>query len=123
MAIVMVLEDSPDRIARFKEALEGHDVTFCQDVNVAKEYIKNNKPDYLFLDHDLGGLHHVESTEPNTGYAFVKFLIENKLAQNANIIIHSMNYPGANNMFVLLKRYGYKVQMIPYDKVITESRK
>jgi len=119
---IMVLEDSPDRIARFQEALAGHEVTICQDVNVAKEFIKVNKVEYMFLDHDLGGLHHVESTEPNTGYAFVKFLVENKLAQDTSIVIHSMNYPGASNMFALLKRHGYKVQLIPYSKVIQESK-
>lgn len=112
---IFILEDSEERINFFKEKLKNHTLYIYYDnTDLAKNFIKENKMDMLFLDHDLDGLHHVPSSEENTGYQFVKYLVENNLQKESAITIHSMDTPGANKMLNLLKDNGYKVNWIPF---------
>jgi hypothetical protein len=68
----------------------------------------------MFLDHDLGDAIWVDSNEENTGYQFIKKLIENQLQKNSLIYIHSSNPIGANKMLNLLLDNNYDGIWHPY---------
>lgn len=84
--------------------LEGLDWTVARTVDEAKELIKvNGYPIVISFDHDLG-----DYTE--TGYDFVKWLIEEDLgnswiAPTFRYFVHSMNPVGADNINKTLSRY------------------
>jgi CheY-like chemotaxis protein len=50
---ILILEDNTHRITFFKAGLKGHKVTFCAHVRAAKQALRKNQFDMIFLDHDL----------------------------------------------------------------------
>jgi CheY-like chemotaxis protein len=114
---ILILEDAPERIKSFKKRLSEQELYIFTDNNEeARNFINTNETvDYMLLDHDLGGLHHVDSNNENTGYQFVKYMVDNKLQKYTRIIIHSMDAPGATKMKNLLEDNGYNVKWIPYN--------
>jgi len=105
---VLLLEDNPDRQRLFKCALIGHDVTITEYSKECIKYLKENKYDYLFSDHDLGGKVFVESGE-DTGWEVAKWLHEQK-EKPKEIVIHSLNESGAKNMLSLIP----EAKIIPF---------
>lgn len=99
---VLILEDDPNRIGKFKRELIGHNVSHTDQVDLASSWLSSNNYDLIFLDHDLGGAHYVSSEEYNCGYTFAKFLAE-FLLENRDlspyVLIHSCNHGGAANMY------------------------
>ena len=63
---VLILEDDVNRIAQFKRALKDHKLYITDDANEAINFLKKHNFDYIFLDHDLGGLQN-EWDEENCG--------------------------------------------------------
>jgi len=108
---IFILEDNELRRVRFREFFEGHDVTYTEDSNEAIKILRKEKFDYLFLDHDLGGMVYVDSGEPNTGYQVAKIIPETE-NKNARIVIHSWNPEGAKNMMEALN--GCIVKYSPF---------
>jgi CheY-like chemotaxis protein len=109
---ILILEDMANRIDIFKKKLKGHDLYFFDEADDAIEALRlmNEKPwDMIFLDHDLGQEMFVPSSHHNTGYTVAKFIAENDVKFN-QIIIHSMNPAGAQNMKSVLK----KADVIPF---------
>ena len=49
-----------------------------------------------------------------TGVDTAKFIAENKCSPNAQIVIHSLNIVGSQNIFMILNEAGYNVSKIPY---------
>jgi hypothetical protein len=111
---ILILEDSQERIKFFRDKLIQHELFIFEHVKDAEIFIENNQVTMMFLDHDLEGFHHIPSELPITGYEFVKFLVEKNLAKETTIIIHSMDVPGAKNMFETLYRNKYRVTVIPF---------
>ncbi len=112
---VFILEDSPERIAGFLSALEGHDMTVCQWLGGTDGACERYKPPYdlLLLDHDLGGQVYVDSSEEETGAAFCSWLHGRE--GDPLIFIHSWNHPGAVNMQSILFGGGYNtVSIVPF---------
>ena len=103
---ILVLEDMETRINYFKQHLEGNNLTI---VSTAKDAIdildKDLEWDYLFLDHDLGNKVFVDINMENTGSTVAKFLSDKNIT--ANIIIHSWNPVGAQNMLYYLPKAKY----------------
>ncbi len=72
------------------------------DLHVVRTYkecihmIKNNKVEFLSLDHDLGG--------KKTGYDVAKFLVQERI-EIPHINIHSANPVGKRNIQQLIERY------------------
>jgi CheY-like chemotaxis protein len=106
---VFILEDSEYRVKYFKSKLMNHELTFSSNVQEAKEILKKQKFDVIFLDHDLDFLTYVQSEMPNTGYQLVKFMKENNISAN-KIYAHTMNEHGAKNMVGLLP----EIEWIPF---------
>jgi len=75
----------------------------------------------MFLDHDLGGRIWTDSGEENTGYQFVKWIIEENKQKNTLIYIHSMNPIGANKMLNLLLDNKYDGIWIPFNLINLEE--
>ena len=101
MSKVLVLDDDMTRLDIFRKNLIGHNVT-C--VNTAKETIdqlEHEKWDYVFLDHDLGGMIYVPSG-PGTGYEVAEWISKNPDKKPKNVVIHSFNEPGRRNMHSLI---------------------
>ena len=94
---ILVLEDDHSRVAVFQKNLIGTNTVFVETVEDAIANLESNAWDYLFLDHDLGGEQMVESGE-GTGYAVAEWLVENPDRKPVNIVIHSYNPVGAQNI-------------------------
>lgn len=94
---ILILEDDPNRVKKFTQALIDHEVSVTDSSKVCIELLKTKKFDVLMLDHDLGGEVYVKSGE-NTGYEVACFLEENPDKQPTQIFIHSLNGVGAQKM-------------------------
>jgi CheY-like chemotaxis protein len=94
---IMILEDDPNRVEKFKRSLIGHNVFVTDDTKLAIQQLKKEEWDILFLDHDLGGQTFVQSGE-GTGYEVATFLEKHPEYKPKTIYVHSLNPIGAQNM-------------------------
>ncbi len=96
---ILILEDNDERIKWFESEIP-HTLNIVKTAVEAIELLKTNVYDIIFLDHDLGNQAYVPSG-PGTGYEVAEFItgMENCTAQ---IIIHSWNSVGAENIQKLL---------------------
>lgn len=110
---ILVLEDMGHRIEFFKEKLSKHDVWFFDQASDAINALSliNKEWDIVFLDHDLEGKIFVPSSYQNTGYTVAKFISEHDNIKINQIIIHSMNPQGANNIKNILPQ----AEIIPFN--------
>lgn len=114
---ILILEDNQTRIEKFKELFKYHDIYLYSDVESAKEACKCMDFDVLWLDHDLNGKIWEDSSEENSGFQFVKWLVDNGLQKNSLNYIHSMNPIGANKMLNYLLDNGYDGIWIPFHLI------
>jgi len=114
---ILLLEDNQYRIDKFKELYINQELFIYNNVLDAHHACVCNDFQVMFLDHDLDNRIWVNSQEENTGYQFVKFLVNNKLQKNSLIYIHSMNPIGANKMLNYLKDNGYDGIWIPFHQL------
>lgn len=105
---IFVLEDEIDRYPRnqITSALINHELTVARSFADAKARYVCGKYDILLLDHDMEG-YYADSEEPNTGYQFVKWLVEQNEQPKPEVILHSQNPVGRQNMHLLLRDHGY----------------
>jgi CheY-like chemotaxis protein len=94
---ILVLEDDRARQQTFAQKLIGTNAVIVETAAEAIQALSEGEWDYLFLDHDLGGQQMVESG-PGTGYEVAEWLAEHPEHQPPNIIIHSFNPSGAENI-------------------------
>jgi hypothetical protein len=117
---ILILEDNQDRIKKFKILFKNHDVYFCKTETEARRVCIDNKYtpfDILWLDHDLEGKIWEDSNKENTGYQFVKWMVDFGYQKNSLNYIHSMNPIGANLMLNYLKDNGYDGIWIPFHTI------
>jgi CheY-like chemotaxis protein len=118
---VLVLEDNKYRIEKFKQLFSYQELVFVDDIQIAYKLCQTNEFDVLMLDHDLDGRIWVDSNDENTGYQFVKKIVNNidhKITKQTIIYVHSMNPIGANKMVNLLRDNGYDGIWIPAFMII-----
>lgn len=117
-----------ERHAGFKRRLIGCNLTHTRTAEEAIAALGNDKFDYVFLDHDLGGEVFVAS-DKGTGYEVVQWICRHPdKISGSQIIVHSYNFAGATNMVKELGRNGIKSIKMPYPcvdvcKIIQERRK
>jgi len=99
---ILLLEDNPYRIEKFKELFKNQELFFYDNVRDAFLACIKHTFSVMLLDHDLDLQIWVDSNEENTGYQFVKKIIEANLQKKCLTYIHSMNFVGANKMLNLL---------------------
>jgi CheY-like chemotaxis protein len=97
---VLILEDSEERIAIFKERIPPAVIVNWPEECIAE--LKRQRWDWLFLDHDLGGKVFQPSDE-KSGYAVALWLEQNPEYKPKNVIIHSLNDVAAPRMHAAIK--------------------
>lgn len=102
---IYIIEDSEYRINWFKKTFDNAQIKWTNNVSQACKDIMNNEYDIIFL-RDLG-----HSTK--TGEDIIKNMVKNKLAQNAIIIIHTINIRG-KEMKKKLEEYHKNVHYINF---------
>ena len=114
---VLIVEDDETRCAWFRERLKGSPLDVTCDVPTAVRWLAERDYHTVLLDHDLADEHYF-SNEPDderTGYAVARWLAENPTAQrDALIVIHSLNYTGAQRMLAVLRASGREAEHIPF---------
>ena len=119
---ILVLDDSEKRLNIFKKNIEEklellNSTDYVKTAQEAIECLKKNLDyDYIFLDHDLEGRIFVPSSYHNTGYTVAKFISENDDIKINQIITHSMNPQGAQNIKTILPR----AEIIPFNLLKTK---
>jgi CheY-like chemotaxis protein len=121
MMKILVLEDDPQRQRSFKNwAYQGHDLTIVSTVGEAIKELEQSDFDVVCLDHDLGGQTYVQSMgKEETGYLVAVWLANNPDRQPRNIILHSLNPAGRENMKGVLP----EAKIIPFVWNHTWERK
>jgi CheY-like chemotaxis protein len=122
---VLIVEDDEARCAWFRERLRGSRLDVTCDVGTAIRWLGERDYRAVLLDHDLMEEHYF-SNEPDderTGYAVARWLADNPAAQrDAIILIHSLNYPGAERMLSVLRDAGRDAEHIPFHYLQTRLR-
>jgi hypothetical protein len=111
---VFLLDDDTRRHNWFKKRFAGDEVEIAETVEQAKDLLRGNAYDAIFLDHDLLP-HHYQSNDhgdlANTGMAVAEWLNENPdLQRAATIIVHTRNADAAIPMVVKLRESGRNVE-------------
>lgn len=116
---IFILEDSAERIWLFKNKLkDNNDLTFSDNVEASKTILSENKFDVLFFDHDLDGRVFVSSKDENTGYQLAKWIANETSIKVPQVIIHSMNPVGAENIRKEAEKFADEVHKIPFPALL-----
>jgi CheY-like chemotaxis protein len=114
---ILIVEDDEARCSWFRERLRESRLDVTCDVQVAVRWLAERDYHAVLLDHDLADEHYF-SNEPDderTGYAVARWLAEHPTAQrDALIIVHSLNYTGAQRMLAVLREAGREAEHIPF---------
>lgn len=115
---ILVLDDSQARLDIFKKNIEQklkvlNSTDYAKTAKEAIEFLRaNSNYDYIFLDHDLGGLQ-MEWEEDNCGMNVVDWMVRNHYPKTPSVIVHSWNIPRGQEMLKRLQDKGYSVIQHP----------
>lgn len=106
MPKILVVDNSPERIAEYKKHFKDlnsktiHSVEYVSTARGAIEKLGSTLYDILLLDHDLTGEGFNSIEDKNTGSEIARYLKDHsgRLAKTDVIYIHSLNDSGASNM-------------------------
>ncbi|MDQ3918340.1 MAG: hypothetical protein M3348_07665 [Acidobacteriota bacterium] len=114
---VLIVEDDETRCDWFRRRLGEHELDVTCGVEEAIAWLGENEYDLILLDHDLLEDHYF-SNEPDddrTGYAVAAWLAAHPDSQPAaTIIVHSLNYAGAQRMVETLIAAGFDAEHVPF---------
>lgn len=115
---VFILDDTEERQATLTvllRAILGNPTIFAARSRGEAEEILSHEKEFglMFLDHDLGGRVYVDSKDYNTGWWVAKYISENGIKSD-QIIVHTLNYSGAQNMLSVLPEADY----IPFISLV-----
>ena len=114
---VLIVEDDEARCSWFRARLAGRELDVTCDAALALRWLDERDYAVILLDHDLREEHYL-SNEPDderTGYAVASWLAAHPDRQrDAEILIHSLNYPGAQRMLRALLDAGRRAEHIPF---------
>ena len=115
---VFLLDDDKRRHRWFRKRFAGDEVDIAETVEEAKQLLKENSYDAIFLDHDLLP-HHYESNDhndfANTGYGIAEWLYENEgVQQAATIIVHTRNADAAILMVQKIRDSGRSCEYVAF---------
>lgn len=120
---VFVLEDEIGHYPRNQiiSALKAHDLTVATSFPDSKKKFEGPY-DLLLLDHDMEGQFE-DSNHPNTGYQFVKWLVDKEPVPKPEVVLHSQNPVGRKNMRLLLEEHGFSVSEFAFGPKYVEALK
>jgi CheY-like chemotaxis protein len=110
---ILILEDTDQRIKKFREKLIGNEVTVCKRADECIKVLTTEPAfDYIFLDHDLS----IEFTKPGkyTGYEVASWIANNPDKCPRHVLIHSLNNVGAAAMMRKLGDANIRARYIPF---------
>lgn len=122
---VLIVEDDETRCEWFRARLSGMKLDVTCDVRTAIRWLEERDYSVLLLDHDLAEEHYFsnEHDDERTGYAVARWLADNPTSQrDALIIIHSLNYAGAQRMLELLRAAGLDAEHVPFHYLQSSLR-
>jgi CheY-like chemotaxis protein len=114
---ILILEDDSLRVAWFRQKFSDYQQDITLDVWQAIEWLQENDYTLILLDHDLTEEHYFnyDTEDSSTGYTVAVWLAKNDSFQkDATIIIHSLNFIGAERMLKTLTDAGRDAQHIPF---------
>ena len=114
---VLILEDDEMRCYWFQRQLAGREHDLTCDIQQAIEWLSSREYDSILLDHDLMEEHYYSDAHDDeaTGYAIASWLAKNPERQrNARIVVHSLNYVGAQRMLNVLRDAGREAEHVPF---------
>jgi len=114
---IFLLEDDERRCEWFTKRFKGDHLDIVCDVAEAKELLRRESYDSIFLDHDLRPEHYGSTIndDERTGYAIASFLASNpQLQRAATIMVHSFNADGAMRMVEELRGSGRHADYVPF---------
>ncbi len=117
MKRILIVEDDARRRSWFDKQFADCDRDMTDDVSVAVQLLLGRDYELIFLDHDLAEEHYDQEMADDglTGYAVAAWLAEHPERQpNAQIIIHSLNYPGSERMRQCLQAAGRNAEYVPF---------
>ena len=118
MGRILIVEDDETRCAWFEEKFSGHEIDLTCDVAQAFEWLAGRDYEVILLDHDLVEEHYFsdEPDDERTGYAVANWLATHpERHREALIVIHSLNYSGAQRMLDKLGEAGLEAEHIPFQ--------
>lgn len=120
---ILILEDDEMRIVWFREKFSDYELDVTLDIWQAIEWLKKNSYTLIMLDHDLIDEHYYsyDPDDTRTGFTVAAWLAQNQSFQSdSTIIIHSLNYMGAERMLKTLCDAGRDAQHIPFHNLQAE---
>jgi DNA-binding response OmpR family regulator len=102
---VFILEDDCERIQEFSKLFVNCRMIVTNCAETAILFLNSYKFDTILLDHDLGGEVFVHTRNKNTGSEVCREI--NDLNRESQVIIHSWNKVGAENMRLNLGGKGF----------------
>lgn len=114
---ILVVEDDELRCAWFKQKFAAHVLDVTCDVGQAVGWLGEREYSTILLDHDLREEHYFsdEHDDERTGYAVAAWLARHPDRQrDATIVIHSLNYAGAERMLDILHDAGRDAEHVPF---------
>jgi CheY-like chemotaxis protein len=114
---VLIVEDDEVRCGWFRERLAGRELDVTCDVRQAVAWLAEREYDFILLDHDLLEEHYFsdERDDERTGYAVAAWLAAHPSSQReAEIVVHSLNYSGAERMLQTLHDAGRRAEHVPF---------
>lgn len=115
---ILFLDDSNERTKLFLSRVPSATNAYCAK-DIIKKISEQSKIDLLFLDHDLEGIFQ-NSAEENCGMEVVRYICKHR-PKIRNIIVHSLNYPAAQEMVQKLKNAGYNSNYYSFLSLMSEN--
>lgn len=108
---IFILEDEAHRYPRNEivKVLKHHKITLCVNSYDARADYRPDVYDLLLLDHDMRGCYDDPGFH-DTGFQFVKHLVELKHKVKPDVILHSQNDKGRRAMKELLLEHKFHVR-------------
>jgi CheY-like chemotaxis protein len=111
---VLVLDDNPERLESFAEALKGCQVSRVSTSKAARMALIDEEPfDLVCLDHDLGEF---GAVSPGDGMEVAQFIARDMRDKiPCWVLVHSCNVPAADRMERELEDGGIRVMRVGYS--------
>lgn len=115
---ILVLEDNLERVKKMKQNWWGCTIDHVETVHEFEHMFDTKTYDIICLDHDLGGLTYVSSdSDVPTGYHAACYMadVKDKKPKDYDpfVAIHSFNPEGAQRIWHVLRKVGYRASKIP----------
>lgn len=114
---VLIVEDDETRCTWFQEKFADNELDLTCNVQQAFAWLAVWDYDVIMLDHDLVEEHYFSELhdDERTGYAVAAWLATHPDKQrDATIIVHSLNFAGADRMLETLRGAGRDAEHVPF---------